>query len=456
MKLVMKFGGTSVADAERMRRCASIVRDLAGSHRIVAVVSALDGVTEELLDLAQAAGTANRAVIDARMKDLRTKHEECGRALGDASIPGDLLDQLHHLTLGISAVGEATPRSRDAVVSFGERLSAALFRKALEREGVASGVLSGRELGLVTDERFGDAEPLMELSLYQIAEALRKPLEAGEVPTVSGFIATTQHGVTTTIGRGGSDYTATIVGAAVKADEIWIWSDVDGLMSADPRIVPGARLLERIHFAEAVEMGLFGAKSMHPRALEPAAERRIPVRMKNAFRPEAAGTLITDEGPHSAEVVRSVLVVKGAGLVTVTGAAMMGKPGTAARIFQLLADRGINIKMIILSVSEAGICFAVAGGQVAPARAALEAAMLRSGEARRVEIEEKVAIVAVIGSNMKGHPGTAARVFGAVARRGINVIAIAQGSSELSISFIVKGDDGPAAVKALHEEFLGA
>jgi aspartate kinase len=454
MKIVMKFGGTSVADADRMRRCGRIIKATAAGHKAVAIVSALDGVTEELLALAEAAGAANHPVMAARLKDLRNKHEECGRALGDPLLTSALLDQLDQLTLGISAVGELTPRSKDAVAAFGEKLSAVLFRKALELEGVRSRAFTGQEVGLVTNERYGEAEPLMELSLYQIAETLKAPLEAGEVPIVTGFIAATQHGVTTTIGRGGSDYTATIVGAAIKADEIWIWSDVDGLMSADPRIVPQARLLERIRFTEAVEMGMFGAKSMHPRALEPAAERKMPVRMKNTFKPDAAGTLITDEGAQSADVVRSVLVVKDAALVTVTGAALMGRPGTAARIFQLLADKGINIRAIILSVSEAGICFAIAGAQAGIARAALEAAMLRSGEAKRVDIEEKVAIVAVIGSNMKGHPGTAARVFTAVGRKGINVIAIAQGSSELSISFMVRGDEGPAAVRALHEEFL--
>ncbi|HXG60207.1 MAG TPA: aspartate kinase [Planctomycetota bacterium] len=454
MKLVMKFGGSSVADAEKMRRCAKLVQERAGRDRVAVVVSALDGVTEELLELAEAAGAANRPAVEARMKDLRRRHEECARALEEAGGTAALLEELHRLVVGISAVGELTPRSKDAVVSFGERLAAVLFRRALEREGMRARTYTGQEAGLVTNDRFGEAEPLMELSLYQIAETLRGPFEAGEVPVVTGFIAATQHGVTTTIGRGGSDYTATIVGAALKADEIWIWSDVDGLMTADPRIVPEARRLDRIRFIEAVEMGLFGAKSMHPRALEPAAERRIPVRMKNTFRPEGPGTLITDEGPESSEVVRSVLLVRDAGLITVTGAAMMGRPGTAARIFQLLADRGVNVKMIILSVSEAGISFAVSGSQVAAARAAIEAGMLRSGEARRLDVEEGVAIVAAIGSNMKGHPGTAARVFGAVARRGINVIAIAQGSSELSISFIVKGDAGPEAVRALHQEFL--
>jgi len=454
MKIVMKFGGSSVADAERMRRCARLIKDAVAAHRVVAVVSALDGVTEDLLELAEAAGTANHPVMEARMSDLGRKHQECGRALGDAMLATPLLGQLDRLVLGISAVGELTLRSKDAVVAFGERLAAVLLRKALELEGVKARSYTGQEVGLVTNDRYGEAEPLMELSLYQIAETLKGPLEAGDVAVVTGFIAATQHGVTTTIGRGGSDYTATIVGAAIKADEIWIWSDVDGLMSADPRIVPQAKLLERIHFTEAVEMGLFGAKSMHPRALEPAADRKMPVRMKNTFSPSGPGTLITDEGPQSTDVVRSVLVVKDASLITVTGAAMMGRPGTAARIFQLLAEKAINIRAIILSVSEAGICFAVAGSQASLARAALEAAMLRSGEAKAVDVEEKVAIVAVIGSNMRGHPGTAARVFAAVGRGGINVIAIAQGSSELSISFMVRGEQGADAVRALHGEFL--
>ncbi len=456
MKIVMKFGGTSVADLERIRHCARIVRERAEKDRVAVVVSALDGMTEELLELADEAGAANAPAVEARLKEIRRRHEEIARGLGEPGLAEPLLDRLDRLALGISAVGECTARSRDAVVSHGERLSTVLFRKALELEGARARAFTGREAGLVTDGRFGEAEPLMELSLYQIAGTLGEPLEAGEVPVTAGFIAATQHGVTTTIGRGGSDYTATIVGAALKADEIWIMSDVEGLMSADPRIVPGARRLDRISCAEALEMGLFGAKSMHPRALEPAAERRIPVRMKNTFNPSGEGTLITDEGPASKDLVRSVLLVKDAGLVTVTGAVMMGRPGTAARIFRVLAEEGINIRMIVQSVSEAGISFAVAGGQLARARAALEASVLRGGDARHVQVEEKVGIVAVVGSNMKGVPGVAARVFGAVARRNVNVIAIAQGSSELSISFAVRGEAGPDAVRALHDEFLPA
>ena len=455
MKLVMKFGGTSVADAERMRQCARLVKDRTAKDRVTVVVSALDGVTEELLALADAAGAGNGIALSAHLRELRRKHAEAATALGDPSLPDALMDGLDRLTGGIAAVGEATPRSRDAVLSFGERTSALLFRKALEDEGVRARPFTGQEAGLVTDDSFGEAEPLAELSFYQIAATLQPVLDAGEVPVVTGFLAATQHGVTTTIGRGGSDYTATLVGTALKVDEVWIWSDVDGLMSADPKVVSGARLLERIRFAEAVEMGLFGARSMHPRALEPASERKIPVRMKNTFKPEGAGTLITDEGPASTDVVRSVLMVRDAGLINVTGAGLMGKPGMAARMCKLMGDHGINLKVIILSVSEGGICFAVAGPDVAQARALLETNMLRTGEAKRVDLTEKVAIVAVIGSNMRGHPGTAGRVFGAAGRGGINVVAIAQGSSEFSISFIVRGEDGPEAVRALHGEFLG-
>ena len=455
MKIVMKFGGTSVADADRMRRCAKLIKENAAQNQIVAIVSALDGMTEELLALADAAGTANHPAMNARLKEIRRRHEEAAKGLNQPDAVAALLAQLEQLILGISMVGELTPRSRDAVASFGERLSAPLFRKALELEGLKAKAYTGQEIGLVTDERFGEAEPLLELSLYQIADALKGPLEAGEVPVVTGFIAATQHGVTTTIGRGGSDYTATIVGAAIKADEVWIWSDVDGLMTADPRIVPNAIHLERIRFIEAIEMGLFGAKSMHPRALEPAADRKIPVRMKNTFNAAGAGTLIIDDSTRPKEIIRSVLLVKDAGLINITGAVMMGRPGTAARILGLLGAQGINVRMIILSVSEGGISLAVNGTQLAQARGTLEANLLRSGEARAIQVVEKVAIVAVIGSYMRGYPGTAGRVFTAMGKKGINIVAIAQGSSELSISFIVKGEDGPEAVRALHEEFLG-
>ncbi len=455
MKIVMKFGGTSVGDADRIRRSARLVLEHSKKDAVTAVVSALDGVTEELLALADAAARGEEPAVRKLLQGLRRRHEEAARALGGPSLPEPLLVEMERLALGISAVGELTARSRDAMVSLGERLSALLFGKALEREGAKARVFTGKEAGLVTDDKFGEAEPRMDLSLPRIAEALKAPLKAGEVPVVTGFIAATPQGVTTTIGRGGSDYTATIVGAALGADEVWIWSDVDGLMSADPRLVPDARLLERISFAEAVEMGQFGAKSMHPRALEPAAERRLPVRMKNTFKPEGGGTLICEQGAASKDAVRSVLVVRDAGLLTVTGAAMIGRPGTAAKVLKALADRDINVRMISQSVSEAGISMAVPGTQLERAREALEEALLRTGAARQVQADGDVAIVAVVGSGMRGLPGVAARLFTAVARKGLNVMVIAQGSSELSISLVVRRDAGPEAVRLLHAEFLG-
>ncbi|TMQ52985.1 MAG: aspartate kinase [Candidatus Eisenbacteria bacterium] len=455
MKLVMKFGGTSLADAERMRRCARLVQENAGPEGAAAVVSAMDGVTEELWALAEAAAVTGPALVETRLASLRRRHEEAAGCLGGVDRVTQLLAELERLREGIGAVGELTARSRDAVLSFGERLAAALFERALALEGLAPATFTGGEAGLVTDERFGEAEPLFELSLYQMGERVGRALGEGRTALVTGYIAATQHGVTTTLGRGGSDYTATLLGAALGAGEVWIWSDVDGLMSADPRLVPEARLLEQISFAEAVEMAQFGAKAMHPRALEPAAERGIPVRMKNTFNPASPGTLISG-GEASGTVARSIHLVQDAGLINVTGAAMIGHAGTAARVFQTLAERGINIRMISQSVSEAGISLAVAGNQLEAARAALESALLRTRAARRVEADREVAIVAVVGSGMRGVPGVAARMFGAIARRGINVIAIAQGSSELSVSFVVSRAAGPEAVRALHEELVQA
>lgn len=448
MRIVMKFGGTSMGSADTIAQCAALVlAEKKRGHQVAAVVSAMSGVTDNLLELADAAAAGNRAVKHTLLGKLRTRHEEAAATLkcGDAIRP--VLDRLETLVSGIAAVGELTARSRDAVAAFGEQLSVVLMAAAL---GGPS--LTGQAAGIVTDEQFGEAEPLMNLSLHQVRETMGPMMEAGQTPAVTGFIAATQHGVTTTIGRGGSDYTATILGAALKADEIWIWSDVDGLMTADPRNVKDARLLDAITFGEAIEMGQFGAKSMHPRALEPAAEHRIPVRMRNTFNAACPGTLICENAAPGG-TARSVLLVKNSALVTVAGAAMIGRPGTAARIFTALAERGINIQMISQSVSEAGISIAIAGSQLERARAALDAALVRTGAARHIQVDEDTAIVAVVGSGMRGTPGVAATIFNAVAQRGINVHAIAQGSSELSVCFVVKASQGADAVKALHDAF---
>lgn len=447
MTLVMKFGGTSMGDAERIRQCAGLVREQESKHAVAAVVSAMSGVTDSLLELAAAAAAGNRAATHRILAELRTRHETAARTLGATTAIHTLLDRLDVLVSGLAAVGELTMRSRDAVVSFGERLSAELMAAAL-----GCRAMTGHEIGIVTNDHFGEADPLMDLTLFQVRQTLEPLLASAKRVVVTGFIAGTQHGVISTLGRGGSDYTATIIGAALPAEEIWIWSDVDGLMTANPKVVPEAKLLAGITFAEAIEMGQFGAKSMHPRALEPAATARIPVRMRSTFNPKCAGTLIS-EGATSDRSVRSVLSVSNTALVTVSGAAMIGRPGTAARVFDALAKRDVNILMISQSVSEAGISLVVAGSQLERARAALDGQLVRTGDVRDLGVEAGMTVVAVVGSAMRGTPGVAARVFSAIAKHGVNVSAIAQGSSELSISFVVHGEQGAAAVRALHGEF---
>ncbi|MBX3387519.1 MAG: aspartate kinase [Phycisphaeraceae bacterium] len=461
--IVMKFGGTSMKDAATIRRSASIASTTAGAARVVVVVSAMDQVTEMLLELAEAAAGDNPAAVSTLLAAIRDKHVSTAADLG-GNAPADTaetLDRLERLALGIAAVGELTPRSRDAVVAFGETLSAPLMAAAMSSVPSAPSCawFTGRHAGIVTNDHFGRAEPLMDLTLFQVRHTLEPLLARGDRAVVTGFIAATQHGVTTTLGRGGSDYTASILGAALAAREVWIWSDVDGLMTADPRLAPSARLLERITFAEAIEMGQFGAKSMHPLALEPAAEHIIPVRFRNTFNTDSPGTLIVPETPaantDADHPVRSIPLLKNAAMINISGAAMVGRPGTAAQVFRALGEAAVNVMMISQTVSEAGISLVVSRDHAARAKAVLERTLMRTGSASAVRLLDDVNVVAVVGAGMAGHPGVAARVFSAVARKNINVIAIAQGSSELSISFVVRADQAADAVRTLHEEFVG-
>lgn len=450
----MKFGGTSMKDAATIRRAAGIARSSAGDRPVVAVVSAMDQVTELLLDLAHASSGGREAESRRLISEIRSKHQAAASDLAGAAPAhiAALLDRLERLASGLLAVGELTPRSMDLVVAFGEMLSTQLMASAMECRG-----FTGQEVGIVTDDLHGKAAPLMDLSLFQIRQTLAPVLATDRRAVVSGFIAATQHGVITTLGRGGSDYTACILGSALKAHEIWIWSDVDGLMSTDPRLVATAKLLDCVTFAEAIEMGQFGAKSMHPLALEPAAENAIPVRMRNTFKPESQGTLIVPERPDAGDgaPVKCVLLLKNAAMIGVTGAAMIGRPGTAAAVFRALAEARVNIMMISQSVSEAGISLVIAKDAALTARSVLEHALMRSGSAKSVTLTENIAVVAAVGSGMHGTPGIAARLFSAIAHHKINVMAIAQGSSELSISLVVEASAGPEAVKALHAEFVG-
>jgi len=362
--------------------------------------------------------------------------------------------ELEKVLVGITYLGELTPRTRDHVLSFGEKLSAIVMSGALRDLGLRTESFLGGQCGIVTDNSFGEAKPLMNTTRQQVKERLGPIIEAGVVAVVSGFIGTTQDGLTTTLGRGGSDYTATILGAALQVDEVWIWTDVDGLMTADPRVEPSAKTIPVISYSEAMEMAHFGAKAMHPRALEPASERGIPVRVKNTLNPDSLGTLIVQEPQVKPEsVVKTVAMIGNVALITVSGAGMVGAPAIAAKVFSVLGESSIDVLMVSQSSSQANISFVVPRTSLEKAVNTLELSLLGSGFVKDVTSEMGICIVAVVGAGMKGTPGVAARIFRAVADQRVNIRMIAQGSSELNISFVVEESGGIKALRALHKEF---
>jgi aspartate kinase len=295
----------------------------------------------------------------------------------------------------------------------------------------------------------------MEETRQRTRQELMPLLEGGTVPVVTGFIGATARGVTTTLGRGTGDLSVSVVGASLDSEEIWIWTDVDGVMTADPRIVPGARSLPAISYAEAAELAYFGAKVLHPKTMLPALRGGIPIRTKNTFNPTHPGTLIVSEAAPAKQGVRGITAIKGLSLVTVEGRGMMGVPGVAAKVFTAVAREGISVLMISQSSSEQNICFVVPGASAAPAVAALEREFVAERshqDIERISATGQVGVVAVVGAGMKGVPGIAARVFTALGREGVNVVAIAQGSSEHNLSFVLEEKDIDGAVRAVHQE----
>jgi aspartate kinase len=461
--IVMKFGGTSVANGEKIRHVARLVADNAKQgYCVIVVVSALDGTTDELDEAAERAKKGNEASVREFKFQILKKHSAAAaKAIESTRIRKEVeqiiestIDELEKVLTGISYVGELTPKSRDYVLSFGERLSAPIVWGALRDLKLETQWFTGKEAGIVTDSNFGEASPLMNVTMHQLKEKIGPLLEKRVVPVVTGYVAATQDGVVTTIGRGGSDYTATILGVALAADEVWIWTDVDGIMTADPKIVPSARMLPELSYQEAAEMAIFGAKAMHPRALVPVIKEKIPVRIRNVFHPENSGTLIADaQSTKSTDVVKAVALIKDVAMINVSGAGMVGAPGSYAKVFDVLGKNGINIMMISTAVSEANISLVIRRSLLGRALSTLEIALLGRGLVSEVTAEDDVSVIAVMGANMKGTLGVASKIFTTVARKGINIRMIAQGSSELNISFVVKEKDGEAAVRAIHEEF---
>ncbi len=463
MKIVMKFGGTSVATGENIRHVVDLVTKNAKKDRVAVVVSALAGVTNSLIEVAERAKKSDEKHIQTFTKELMNKHlEAISTAIKSKEIQMEVtqitektLAELEKVLTGICYVGEVTSKSKDYVVSFGERLSAPIVWGAIKDAGFETQWFTGKEAGIVTDSNFGEADPLMNYTTHLIRERLVPLMEKGVIPVVTGYIAANQDGIITTVGRGGSDYTATILGVALNVDEVWIWTDVDGIMTTDPKIVKAAKMLSQLSYQEAAEMAIFGAKAMHPRALEPVIKENIPVRIRSVFHPENPGTLITKEpDSNTKEAVKAVAMIKDVAMLNVGGAGMVGAPGSYAKVFDVLGKNNINVMMISTAASEANISMIIKRGLLGRAISNLEIALLdRGGLVSEVSAEDDVAVIAVMGANMKGTLGVASKIFSTVAKKGINIRMIAQGSSELNISFVVKEKDGAAVVRAIHEEF---
>jgi aspartate kinase len=461
MLIVMKFGGTSVGSAERMAQAAELaVASARQGHRVVVVTSAMSGVTNGLIDAAHKAakGQWDRKVREA----LFDKHTAAaGQLIADPAereaVVAEIdrrLDRFEKLCFGLSLVHELTPRLLDAISGTGEMLAAPLVAAAVRARGRASEPVDATELSVTTDQ-YGGAEPLMDQTRARTRSRLLPLVDAGGIPVATGFIGASLDGVMTTLGRGGSDYSASILGAALDADEVWIWTDVDGVMTANPSEVPTARTLSEISYSEASELAYYGAKVLHYKTILPAFQQRIPVRILNSFNPSHPGTRVSVEGDPAAFGVKAVTSIRGVTLVAINGTGMQGIPGIVAKTFDVVAEEQANVLMISQASSENNICFVLSSAEAPPVVKALRRALeveLTRGHIEEIT-EQPAAVVAAIGDRMRGTPGIAATVFGALGGRSINVIAISQGSSERNISLVVAEADAATAVRALHEAF---
>ncbi len=457
--LTMKFGGTSVGDATAIAQTVDIVRQAreAQAEQVVAVISAMRGVTNRLQEgllCAAHDGCAFGEHADA----LRAQHAEAARALLGAECEpviaaiGELIDAYLRFCEGVSLLGETTPRALDYTMGLGERMCARLVAAAVRKAGLPAEAVDATAL-IVTDDRHQDAAPLVVETAENVRRVLVPLLEAGVVPVVTGYIGATRDGVSTTLGRGGSDYSAALIGALLHSDEVWIWTDVDGVMSADPRIVPQARTIGTLTSREVNELAYFGARVLHPKTIRPVLEAGIPLRVKNTFNPSHPGTLIAPNGQASAGPIKAVTAIRAVSLITVEGMGMLGVPGIAARTFGAVARTGTSVLLISQASSEQSICFAVPSASAQRVVEAVEqefALEIARRDIDRVWARDEVTIVTVVGSGMRELPGIAGRIFTATGEHGVNVIAIAQGSSECGVSLLVDAHDADEALRAIH------
>jgi len=457
----MKFGGTSVGSAERMRAAAKLSAGYKRERPVVIVVSAMSGVTDLLIETTKHAEAGDSSGRDANLRKLEERHVQACRELLPASkhkpvLAGirELVGEFDRITHGMLMLNDRPPRSVDEAIAIGERLSALMIAAFLNSAGTKAEAVNAAEV-IVTDAVFGSASPLMEQTTVKARRLVEPLIRRGVLPVVTGFNGATADGRPTTLGRGGSDFSASILAAALGARELWIWTDVDGIMTADPRLVPDATVLEEVTYSEAAELAYNGAKVLHPRTLAPLVARKIPVWSKNSFAPEKPGTKIVPR-IHSPKGARAVTSLAKVALVSLEPAhATLNGAQVMARALDALARANVEVLSLSSSSYRQSFCFLVRNEEQERAVEAVESALaleLAHGYLRPIDVDEQVGLLAVVGEGMQGTPGLAGRIFTAISRERINIIAIAQGSSELTIAIVVRRDGLEAAVRAVHAE----
>ena len=459
--VVQKYGGSSVEDAAKMRQVAQIVLAHRRDGKIAVVLSAMRGCTDLLLIAAKDAEAGNSTYKTA-LETLERRHLEAADLLTDGAIRtalqtslnevfADLRDILH----GVELVKECSKRTLDLVAGFGERLSCLVMTGHLHALGVEAEYIDASKNFIRTNDEHGNAQVEFSVTYEQVQMRLK---DLKGVAVITGFIASTADGRPTTLGRNGSDFTASLVGAAVRADAVEIWKDVDGVLTADPRFVHGVEVLKEISMEEAMELSYFGAKVIHPSTMAPLLDRGIPLRIKNTLRPEVPGTLITQNPEPHNRPITGIASISDAALINIEGSGMIGIPGFAARVFTALSRVKVNVIMISQASSEHSICIVTRKAEAKEALKALRDELKAEREARQIkdcELILDLEIIAVIGENMRGKPGITGRLFHALGQENINVLAIAQGSSERNISFVIESKDRERALNTVHRAFLG-
>jgi aspartokinase/homoserine dehydrogenase 1 len=457
---VLKFGGSSVANAANINKVIDIVKEKIKADKIIVVVSAFGGITDILLQCSQLAAEGNetykKKLHEAELRHLTTVKELITITQQSAvlSLVKTLCNEMEDICTGIFLLKELSERTKDRIVSYGEILSSKIIAAKLNTEAIACEWVNSAEL-IITNANYGSAAVDFSITDKKISDYFAA--STSRLFMMPGFIASDTNGVTTTLGRGGSDYTAAIVAAALSAKVLEIWTDVSGMMTADPRLVANVKIIPEISYQEAMELSHFGAKVIYPPTIQPVSSKGIPTWIKNTFAPQDNGTVIQKETSNSTNSIRGISSINSIALLSLEGSGMIGIPGFSKRLFEALAVKKINVILITQSSSEHSICVGMDASNADAAKAIIDEAFAYEIETKKVDpiiVEKDLAIVALVGDNMKSHPGISGKMFGNLGRNGVNVRAIAQGSSERNISAVICTQDVKKAINVLHEEFF--